>query len=211
MREFLCGDVFDPHVGLIGAAIVLAPIDLALWVVGDALAVRRVAGLVPHVRARAPLRAAIDARHIKQRHKIFAAVAGEQHAPRIGRPTQHRVISRMKSQLPGNTAFSRNDKDVQVAIPITGKRNPLPIRRKSRVRIACFIDRQALNILSVLIGSPDVTEISKRHPAVVITRISNQFRLATESKRGQRENKQKGDCWVESSHGLAPVSINSNV
>src|SRR2546428_653687 len=114
LREFLCGDVFDPYVGLISTAIVLAPIDLTLWVVGD----------------------------------------------------------------------------------------PLAVRRESRIRIPCFSDRQTLNVLSVLIGGPDVAQISKGDAAVVITGIANQFRLATESKRGQRENEQKGGCWVESSHGF---------
>src|SRR6266480_82464 len=54
LRKLFSRDIFDPNIRRISAAIILAPVNLALRVVSDALAVRRKTRRITHVRTCAP-------------------------------------------------------------------------------------------------------------------------------------------------------------
>ena len=95
LRELFGRNIFDPNIRRISAAIVFAPVNLALGVVSNAYAVRRKARRVTHVRARAPGHSAVSAHDVKKAHEIFAALATEQHAAAVRSPAQHDIIRRM--------------------------------------------------------------------------------------------------------------------
>src|SRR5262245_29191478 len=108
----------------------------------------------------------------------------------------------MRSQLPGRAAGGGHEKDIEVAVAVTRKGNPFSIGRKARIRVACLVDRQALNILAVLVRRPDVGEIGERDAPVRVTGIANELCLAGENERGQRENEQSYGERVEFLHGF---------
>ena len=127
LRKLFGGHIFNPDVGRIGPAIVLAPINLALRVVGDAITIRRIAGRVSHVRPRAPGQTAVDGHDIKQSHEVFPALAAEEHARPIRSPTEHDIVGRVMSQLPGRAARGRNNEHVEVAVAVAREGNPFSV------------------------------------------------------------------------------------
>src|SRR5258706_6335902 len=139
--------------------IMLAPVNLPLGVVSDALAIRRKAGSVAHVRPRSPGHPDINADHVKQSHEVFAPLTAEQNAASVGCPSQHRVVSRVRGQLLRRATTRGNDKDIEVPIAVARESDPLAVRRETRISIARFVNGQPLYVAAILIGRPDVAEI----------------------------------------------------
>ncbi len=84
----------------------------------------------------------------------------------------------MGGQLFGVAATGRNQIDVEIAVALAREGDPLPVRREAPINIARAIDGQALDVLAVFIGGPDVSEIAEDDAAVVIMRIAHQPRFA---------------------------------
>lgn len=79
-------------------------------------------------------------------------------------------------------------KDVEVAVAVAGKSDPLSVRRKTWIDVARFVHRQALNVLAVLVCCPDVAEITENDPTGMIMRIAHLPRFAAERKREGAKN-----------------------
>ena len=77
-------------------------------------------------------------------------------------------------------AAGRNQINIEVSVAFTRESDPLSIGREAPVNIARPVHGQALNILAILVGGPDVSEIAEDNPTVVIMRIAHQPRFATE-------------------------------
>ena len=193
--EFLGGYVHHGYIGLISAAIVLPPINLAFSIDREFLAVRRVTAPHAHVGAGASLHAAVYADRVELAHEVFAAIACEKNGLGIGIPSEHRIVGRVKGQLFCGAAFGRNDEHIKVAVAVAREGDPLAVWRKSGINIPSLVDGQPANVLAVFVSGPDIAEICKGDSAVVIMGISHQFRLAP--KRGRwyacEKSKNEGD------------------
>ena len=144
--------------------------------------------------------------------EIFCAIAGEQHRFRIGRPREHGVVRRVMRQLLRRAARSRHDVHVEVALAVAGEGNPLAVGRKAGIHVARAVDRDALDVLAVLVGRPDVAKIGERDASRVVVGIADELGLvgcAWRSKRqqhGQRGEARGHDASDASGiqHGLPP-------
>src|ERR1044072_5141351 len=96
----------------------------------------------------------------------------------------------MMGQLRRRAARRRNDKDIEVAVAVAREGNPFSVGRETRVSIARFVDRQTLNVLAVLIGSPNVAKISERDAPVRVAGITNQLRFPRKDHGREGENEQ---------------------
>src|ERR1700752_2011408 len=84
----------------------------------------------------------------------------------------------MGGELFGIATSRRHQVDVEISVSLARESNPLPVGRESSINISRPVDRQALNVLAILISGPDVSEIGEDDPAVVIMGIAHQPRFA---------------------------------
>ena len=108
----------------------------------------------------------------------------------------------MKGQLLCRAAAGGNDKDIEVAVAVAGKSDPLSIGREARIDVARFVHGQALDVLAVLISGPDVAEIAEDDAPGVVMRITHQPRFAAQRQRKHAKNKNDHERRDFSHNGL---------
>jgi hypothetical protein len=180
---------------------ILAPVNLRLLVVGESLSIRRIRRLNAHVSARFPRHTAVDAHEVQLRGEVFATIAAEQYRARVVGPPEHNVVSGMAGQLFRVAAARRNQKDVEIAVALAREGDPLSVGREASINIAGAVYSQTLDVLAVLVSSPNVSEVSEDDSAVVIMRIAHEARFASKC-RDCSDEKQSGSEESDSSfHG----------
>jgi hypothetical protein len=188
-----------PHIGhesrplksvsfVVGAAVVLAPVGLAVAVDRELAAVRRVGRPHAHVGADVLRHPAVEADRVELSGPVFGAVRGEEDPLRVRRPAEHRIVRRMRRQLPGRAAGGRDDVNVQVAVAIAGKRDPLPVGREARIDVARAVDGDAADVPAAVVRRPDVPEVGERDLTRMVMRVANELRFrASVNRHEQRE------------------------
>ena len=145
----------------------------------------RIGSVDAHVGAGAAFFRIGSADGVEFAHKIFSALAGEEHSARIGRPPLHHIIGGMKCQLLGRSAFGRDEIDVEIPVAIARKCDPLAVGRKPRIDIACFMDRNPFDVLAALVRRPDITEVGENNAALKVMGITHQLYFPAESSKWQ--------------------------
>ena len=79
-----------------------------------------------------------------------------------------------------------DDVDVHVPLAVAGERDRAAVGREPGVDVARLVDGQALDVLAVLVGGPDVAQVAERDLAVVVVGITHQLRLARRQSPGHR-------------------------
>ena len=138
-----------------------------------------------HVGADVLRHAAGDRHGVQLAGEILRPVRREQDRFRIRRPAEHGIVGRVMRQLLRCAARDRHDIDVQVAFAIAGERNPLAIRRETRIDIARPVDGDAADVLAVLVRGPDIRQIGERHLAGVIVRVAHELGLVRGTRHGK--------------------------
>src|SRR5206468_8408081 len=141
------------------------------------------------------------------------AIAREEHRLRVRRPREDGVVGGMEGQLLRGPSLGRHDEDVQAAGAVARKRDPLAVGREARVDVARLVDRQAADVLAVLVRGPDVADVRERDLSRTVMRVASQpgFGGAAEGRldeRGEGDDDQGGgrqEHAAESRHGVTSL------
>ena len=96
-------------------------------------------------------------------------------------------------------AGGRDHVDVHVSLAVGGERDRAAVGREPRVNVAGRVHGQAVDVLAILVGGPDVTQVGEGDLAVVIIGIANQLRLAGAGRALQAgQEHQPERRWVSS-------------
>src|ERR1039458_4670603 len=146
--ELFGGQILDPQVGRVGAAIMFAGPDAGMALEGELGAVGRIDGPGAPVGIDGALNAARRGNLPEsgdRRESAVPAGGRENDVLSVGRPTHNVVVGAVKGQLTRLAAGGGNHKDVVVAFAIGGKGDPLAVRREARKLVARLVDRQAFD------------------------------------------------------------------
>ncbi len=113
-------------------------------------------------------------------------------------PAEHGVVSGMIGQLFCGAAAGGHQVNVEIAVAIAREGDPFSVWREASVNVARSIDSQALDVLAVFVGGPDVAEIAEDDAAVVVMRIANEPRFAAKRRNCCEQNDrccEKSGCF----------------
>src|SRR5436309_6829773 len=105
----------------------------------------------------------------------------------------------MKCELPGRTAFTRDNEDVGISVAVRRKSDPFPVGREARIDVSRLVCSNSLDVLAVFVGSPDICQISESYPAMIIVRVAGELDL-TSCRRERRTQCREENEGIQSFH-----------
>src|SRR5829696_1215457 len=176
-RVAVAGEIGDPEVGCIAAAIVLARPGGGMTVEHERLAIGRIVAVIAPVQGKRLLQSTVDADLVQDGNAREGAVAtrrAEDHLLRVARPSYDVVAAGVIRQAARHAAVDRHDEGVVVAISIGRERDPLAVGGEAWIHLSRHVVGDAVRIAAVLVGGPDVAEIAEGDLSSVVIGVARQ-------------------------------------
>ena len=190
LRVAVAGEVGDPQVGRVAAAVVLPRPDGRMPVEDERLAVGRVAAPVAPVERQRLFLSARGGNLVEDRHRGERAVAaGRAEGDGLGvtRPADDLVVAGVIRQAPGRAAGGGHDKHIVVAITVGREGNPAAVGREARIHVARRVIGDPLHVRAVLVGGPDVSEIAEGDLAGMVVGVPRELDRRGAGGRGPQQ------------------------